>query len=221
MKRDTRLILAVDVTDRDAALDITECTAPYLDAVKVGYPLVLGAGINIIRDLAGFAPVIADFKVADIPSTDRLILRQAFRAGAEAVIVHAFTGRDSLTECVAEAARWNRDVFAVTEMSHPGASDFLASAAENMARMAALCGVQGVVAPATRPRRVKMIREIVGDLTIISPGVGAQGGRAADAIQAGADYVIVGRSIYQSYDPAASAKAITDEIASVGKNMCQ
>ncbi|MCL7416022.1 MAG: orotidine-5'-phosphate decarboxylase [ANME-2 cluster archaeon] len=215
MKKDTRLILAMDVTDKDAALDITEKTAPYLDAVKVGYPLVLVAGVDIISDLARFAPVIADLKVADIPNTDRLILQQAYRAGAEAVIVHAFTGRDSLESCVAEAGIWGRDVFAVTEMSHPGAADFMAAPAEDMARMAADCGVNGVVAPATRPERVKQIRDIVGDLTIISPGVGAQGGSAGDTIQAGADYVIVGRSIYQSPDPAAAAKQIADEIVSV------
>ena len=46
-----------------------------------------------------------------------------------------------------------------------------------------------------------MIRKIAVDLTIIPPGVGAQGGSAGDAIRAGADYVIAGRSIYQSDDP--------------------
>jgi orotidine-5'-phosphate decarboxylase len=215
MKKDTRLILAMDVTDRYAALDITEKTAAYLDAVKVGYPLVLAAGVDIISEMARFAPVIADFKAADIPSTDRLILQQAYRAGAAAVIVHTFTGKDSLEACVAEAGKWRRDVFAVTEMSHPGAADFMAGQAENMARMAADSGVTGVVAPATRPGRVKVIRDIVGGLTIISPGVGAQGGSAGDTIRAGADYVIAGRSIYQSVDPAAAAKQIADEILSI------
>ena len=108
-----------------------------------------------------------------------------------------------------------RDVFAVTEMSHPGAADFMVIPAEDMARMAADCRVNGVVAPATRPGRVKVIRDVVGDLVIISPGVGAQGGSAGDSIRAGADYVIVGRSIYQSDDPAAGAKQIADEILSV------
>ncbi|MCL7412657.1 MAG: orotidine-5'-phosphate decarboxylase [ANME-2 cluster archaeon] len=215
MKKDTRLILAMDVTDRDAAMAITEKTAAYLDAVKVGYPLVLAAGVDIISDLARFAPVIADFKVADIPNTDRLILQQAYRAGAAAVIVHAFTGRDSLEACVAEAGKWDRDLFVVTEMSHPGATDFMAAPGEDMARMAADCGVTGVVAPATRPERVKQIRDIVGDLTIISPGVGVQGGSAGETIRAGADYVIVGRSIYQSDDPAGAAKQIAKEIVSV------
>ncbi|MDW7777016.1 MAG: orotidine-5'-phosphate decarboxylase [Methanosarcinales archaeon] len=212
MKKNTRLILAMDVTDRDAAIAITEKTAACLDAVKVGYPLVLAAGVDIISDLARFAPVIADFKVADIPNTDRLILQQAYRAGAAAVIVHAFTGRDSLEACVSEAEKWDRDLFVVTEMSHPGAADFMTAPAGDMARMAVDCGVTGVVAPATRPERVKQIRDIVGNLTIISPGVGAQGGSAGDTIKAGADYVIVGRSIYHSPDPAAAAKQIADEI---------
>lgn len=213
MKPNTRLILALDVTDRSAALSIAGSTSVYLDAIKVGYPLVLACGIGITGELAGFAPVIADFKVADIPSTDRLILAQAYRAGAGGVIVHAFTGRDSLKACVEEAG--GRDIFAVTEMSHPGAGDFMAARAEEMARMAADCGVTGIVAPATRPGRIMKLRQIVGDLVIISPGVGVQGGSAGDAIKAGADYVIVGRSIYQSADPGATAKQIVEEISYV------
>jgi orotidine-5'-phosphate decarboxylase len=215
MKQNTRLILALDVVDRNAALSILEETVQYLDAVKVGYPLVLGAGLDIISEIGDIAPVIADFKVADIPNTDRLILEHAYRAKASGVIVHAFTGWDSLTACVEEANKWNRDVFAVTEMSHPGAADFLAGAAENMAIMAVRCKVTGVIAPATRPWQVRRIRETVGDLTVISPGVGIQGGSAGDTIRAGADYVIVGRGIYQSGYPAGAAKKIADEISSV------
>lgn len=60
-----------------------------------------------------------------------------------------------------------------------------------------------------------MIRNIAVDLSIISPGVGVQGGSVGDTIRAGADYVIVGRSIYESDDPAAGAKQIVDEILSV------
>jgi len=60
-----------------------------------------------------------------------------------------------------------------------------------------------------------LIRKIAIDLSIISPGVGTQGGSAGDTIRAGADYVIVGRSIYQSDDPEAAAKQIVDEILSL------
>jgi orotidine-5'-phosphate decarboxylase len=70
-----------------------------------------------------------------------------------------------------------------------------------------------VVAPATRPERVAEIRKIIGnDLSIISPGVGAQGGSASDVIKAGADWVIVGRAIYQAEDPAMAAKKLVDEM---------
>jgi len=88
----------------------------------------------------------------------------------------------------------------------------MAPAAERLARIAAECGVDGVVAPATRPDRIRLVRSIVGDRAIISPGVGAQGGSARAALAAGADYLIVGRSITESPNPAASADAILREI---------
>lgn len=212
MRKNTRLILALDVTDKNRAISISEDTAGHVDAIKIGYPLVLGAGLPIIRRICEYAPVIADFKVADIPNTDRLICAQAFEAGAEAVIVHGFTGSDSLLECVRTAHEYDGGIFVVTEMSHPGAVEFMAPKALELASLAVECKAEGVVAPATRPDSVKQIRKIVGSMTIISPGAGAQGGSAADAIRAGADYVIVGRSIYNSKNPGTEAEKIAKEI---------
>ncbi len=212
MRKNTRLILALDVTDKNAAVTISKETAEHVDAIKIGYPLVLGAGLDIINTICEYAPVIADFKVADIPNTNKLICSQAFEAGASAVIVHGFTGSDSLIECVKTAQEYNGGIFVVTEMSHPGAVEFMAPKALELASLAVDCKASGVVAPATRPNRVKQIRNIVGNLTIISPGVGAQGGSAADAIRAGADYVIVGRTIYNSKTPGKEAEKIAKEI---------
>ncbi|CAG1000571.1 orotidine-5'-phosphate decarboxylase [Methanosarcinales archaeon] len=212
LRRNTQLILALDVTDKKKAHVISKETAHHVDAIKIGYPLVLAAGLEIINDICEFAPVIADFKVADIPNTDRLICSQAFEAGASAVIVHGFTGNDSVLECVKTAKYFQGDIFVVTEMSHPGAVEFMQPKALELASLAVECKASGVVAPATRPDRVREIREIVGKLTIISPGVGAQGGSAADAIRAGADHVIVGRSIYNSKNPGIEAEKIAKEI---------
>lgn len=212
MQKDTRLILALDVTEKNAAVAIAKDTSEYVDAIKIGYPLVLGAGLSIIGRICEFAPVIADFKVADIPNTDRLICSQAFDAGAGAVIVHGFTGRDSLLESVKTASEYDGEIFVVTEMSHPGATEFMAPKAMELASLAVECKAHGVVAPATRPESVGKIRGVVDGLTIISPGVGAQGGSAADAIRAGADYVIVGRTIYNSKTPGIEAEKIAKEI---------
>jgi len=206
----SRMILALDVAEGGDALRIAKSARPYLDAVKINWPLVLGAGPKIITKISKLMPVICDFKIADIPNTDRLIVEQAMRLGASAVIAHGFTGSDSLKACV-EAS--GGKVFVVTEMSHPGGKEFTQPNAERIAAMAKEQGAMGIVAPATRPERIARMREIVGGLKIISPGVGAQGGRASDALRSGADFVIVGRAIYEAADPAEAAKSIADEIS--------
>jgi len=213
-QRKTGIILALDVTDEKSALEIAESVADLVDAIKIGYPLVLGTGLSIAEKLSKFAPIIADFKVADIPNTDRLICEHVFKAGCAAIIVQGFTGPDSLTECVKTAAEFGRKVFVVTEMSHPGGDYFFTNAAaEKIAVLSKESGAFGIVAPATRPERVKELRAVIGDgLKIISPGVGAQGGSAADTIRAGADWVIVGRSIYNSENPRAEAEKVKNEI---------
>ena len=208
MKRETRLILALDVTSGERALSLVGRLCPYFDAIKIGYPLILAAGLGVVKGIASIAPVIADLKVADIPNTNRLICQAAFQAGASGVIAQAFPGKDSLLACAEVAAENGADLYVVTEMSHPGAEMFMAPQAERMARLAAEVGAAGVVAPATRPERIRLIRSIIGERIIISPGVGAQGGSAGAALEAGADYIIVGRSIYGAEDPEAAAKRL-------------
>ena len=213
MRKQTRMILALDETDGQKALGIVRDVSEYIDAVKINWPLVLAAGPEMITELSKITDVICDFKVADIPNTVSLIVSSAVKRGASAVIVHAFTGDDSLKAAVEAAG--DAEIYAVTEMSHPGGKMFTAKHAEEMARLGVECGVDGFIAPATRPERVAVIRGIIGDRKILSPGVGAQGGSASSAIKAGADYVIVGRAIYKADDPAAVAKSIADEIRTV------
>ena len=206
----SRLILALDVLERDKALEIAKKTAPYLHAVKVGWPLVMNAGMEIVREISKFSKVICDFKVADIPNTTKLIVRTAREYRASGIIVHSFVGRDSVRAAVEEAK--NMDVFVVTEMSHPGALDFMQENAEKMVKIAKEEKVKGIIAPATRPERLCEIRKIAENLLILSPGVGAQGGKARIAIEAGADYIIVGRSIYNASIPENAAKRLMKEI---------
>ncbi len=211
MKRRTGLILALDETDPEKAIRVAEQVKEYVDAIKVNYPLVLSAGMEIVEKLAKLAPVICDFKVADIPNTDRLIVEQVKKRGASGIIVHAFTGSDSMKAAVDAAG--DMDVFAVTEMSHPGGKEFTAKVADELAKVAVDSGATGIIAPATRPERIRHLRDIIGDdMLILSPGVGAQGGSAKDTIEAGADFIIVGRAIYKSENPEESAKKIVREI---------
>ena len=201
------LILALDIPDRARAVAIARACAPHLDAIKIGYPLVLSAGLGITRELSGLGlPLIADFKVADIPNTSQLIADQVFSAGFSAIICHAFTGRDAVQACVDSAHNHGGLCFVVAEMSHPGATEFFhGGVAEHLAQVAIACKADGIIAPATRPERIKKLRSVVGTKKIYAPGVGIQGGdiRAVAGI---VDGIIVGRAIYESDDPATITK---------------
>jgi orotidine-5'-phosphate decarboxylase len=214
MRKDTRLILALDVTDEGRALAVAEQVKTHVDAIKVNWPLVLASSPGIVTKLSELAPVICDFKVADIPNTSRLITEQAKRLGASGIIMQGFVGRDSLRAIV--KAGQGMDVFVVTEMSHPGGQEFTGPVAEKIAAMAREEGASGIVAPATRPERIAELRMAIGNLLILSPGVGVQGGSAADAVRNGADYVIVGRAIYESEEP---RKAAEEAIAGVREGL--
>lgn len=210
MRKESRVILALDEIRQERAFMVAEQVSDLVDAIKINWPLVLASSPESITKLSRLAPVICDFKVADIPNTVSLIVSQAVSRGAEGVIVHGFTGSDSVKAAV-QAAN-GRDIFVVTEMSHPGGSEYTAPVAESLARMAVQCGAAGIIAPATRPERVASLRRIVGDLLILSPGVGAQGGSAAAVLGKGADYVIVGRSIYEAEDPRSAAIRVVEEV---------
>ncbi len=211
MEKNTRIILALDVTSRDDAMRVVRAVKDHVDGIKINWPLILAAGPDIIREMSAVKDVICDMKIADIPNTNRLIVEQAMSRGASAVIAHGFTGDDSVRACV-EAAKGQ--VFVVTEMSHPGGKQFTAPLADKLAYLAKTVGARGIVAPATRPERIAALRKVIGDLEIISPGVGAQGGKASDALRAGADYIIVGRAIYEAVDPEKAASDLAAETKS-------
>jgi orotidine-5'-phosphate decarboxylase len=204
------LILALDVEDRAAALRIAKAVAPHVDAFKVGYPLALSAGLSIARELKALPGkrLIADFKVADIPETSRLICEQVFTAGFDAVIAQGFVGMDAVKACVQTAHARGGECYVVAEMSHPGAVEFFhQGVAERIAAMAVIAGADGIIAPATRPDRIRTLRQMVGRLKIYSPGVGAQGGELGQVTDL-VDGVIIGRMIYGAADPAAVARGI-------------
>jgi orotidine-5'-phosphate decarboxylase len=202
----TELILALDVPVKKKALAVAHACAPHIDAIKLGYPLILSCGLSIARELEEEdLPLIADFKVADIPNTNRLIAEQVFDAGFSSIICHGFTGKDAVQACVDTSSDYGGACFVVAEMSHPGATEFFqGGTAERIAQLAIECGADGIIAPATRPDRVNVLRRIVGNRKILSPGIGAQGGEA-DAVARLVDGIIVGRAIYEADNPGNAA----------------
>jgi orotidine-5'-phosphate decarboxylase len=219
LDRKTHLILALDVEKKETALSLSKMASEYVDAIKIGYPLILNVGISVAREIASISckPVVADLKIADIPYIARLMTRIAIDAGCDGIMVHGFAGPRIVEECVVEDI--HKMVFVVTELTDPSAASFtrtLGPVAEKIATMAKEVGAYGIQAPATRPDRIVALRRIVGtDMTIVACGVGRQGAEPGSAIRAGADFEIVGRAIYAESDPLKSLIAINKKITGI------
>lgn len=203
MKIKNNLILALDVMNKKEAIEICYQVKDYINTIKIGYPLALAEGleiINLLKNKFDFQ-VICDFKVADIDATNEKICDVTFKSGADAIICHGFVGEDSVKACLNIAEKYEKEIFLLTEMSHPGAEMFLQKNADEIALMGVEMGIKNYVAPATRLNRLSDIRNIVGeDAFIISPGVGKQGGDGKKTLQY-SNAIIVGRSIYESENP--------------------
>jgi len=207
--RKIELVLALDVLERDRALNIASEVREYISHVKVNYPLVLSCGVGIIGELSKIRPVIADFKIADIPYTSSLIARIAFENGAKAVIVHGFAGRETVKAVLDVAKEFEGEVYVVTELT--SSEEFFKGISDKIAKMAVELGCHGIIAPSTRPERVKALKEIVGNIKILCPGIGAQGG-SLEVVKY-ATHIIVGRAIYNSKNPKKSAEEICKKLS--------
>ena len=146
-----------------------------------------------IRDAHPDVTLILDAKRGDIGSTAEHYAREAFnRYGAHAVTVNPYLGTDSVEPFLAAGG----GVIALCRTSNPGGDDLQMLDVDgdplyvHVARMVAerwsTLGDVGLVVGATYPAELARVRSVVGDLPILVPGVGAQGGSAIDAVQAGA-----------------------------------
>lgn len=224
-KINNRVILALDVTDVDRAIDIATKTSEYVDAIKVGLPLALTTGLCIIDKIRKHtdSPVIADIKIGDIPEIAAELARTCFDMGFDAITVHGFVGPTAIEDCVFES-NGLKDVIVITEITHQDAEKFMQPVSEAIASMAKRSGASGIQAPGTRPERVRLFRRIVGDgMLIVACGIGAQGGQLGSAIEAGADFEIIGRMIYNAADPKSVAKEISQKLRSKNetRNKCR
>ena len=214
LKKEPGIIVALDIKNIDVAIKIAEEIeeAKGNFALKIGRPLEMQNGKNIISKIKEVTnvPIIYDGKIADIPFISREIAEIAYGEGADAIIMHSFVGSDVIEEII----NLNMgDVIAVVEMTHPGALEYYQPNSEKMAEQVSKLGVNGIVLPATRPDRVKILSKLIDNsVYVISPGIKAQGAKPGDAIINGADYEVVGRAIYDSVNPKKSAELLYQNI---------
>jgi orotidine 5'-phosphate decarboxylase subfamily 2 len=174
--------------------------------------------IEYIRALG--LPVILDAKRGDIGSSSAAYAASAFEAlKADAVTVSPYMGHDSVQPFLDYK---DKGVFVLCLTSNPGYKDFQVIGCDEplyhtVARRVKEWNVNdncGLVVGATKPSEIKTIREIVGDLPILIPGVGAQGGDLELSVKYGGQRGIINasRSIIYADDPGAEARQLRDEI---------
>ncbi len=223
-----RLIAALDVPGRAEADDLVARLAGVPSFLKIGLELFLAEGPDLVRELAeSGARIMLDLKLHDIPVTVERAAARVAGLGAELLTVHCGGGR-AMLEAAQRGAGDKVRILGVTVLTsmdesaahevglHGSVSDLVVA----RARLAARCGLFGVVAS---PQEAAAIREATGELLhIVTPGVRPQGSAAGDqkriatpaeAREAGADLVVVGRPIRDAEDPAAAARAIVGELS--------
>jgi len=237
MKAKEKLIVALDVDSADRALALFNSLRDAVGMFKIGMQLFTAAGPDLVRRIiANGGRIFLDLKYHDIPNTVRLAGIEATRLGVSIFNIHAGGGVEMMTrtaEAVSEtAAREGLSkpkilgVTLLTSMDTAALSQIgINLESESLVRVlagrAADCGLDGVVASA---RETSMIREAVSrkDFLIVTPGIrptlesGDDQRRtmtAADAVRAGADYIVVGRPILADENPARAAEGIISEIA--------
>lgn len=209
---------------------VMDAVNPYLCAIKFNHHLVLPLGLfDGVEKLVKRAHdlglmTIMDCKVNDIGSTNQTIAEYYYVAGFDALIANPFIGwEEGLQPIFDVARRLQRGVILLVYMSHKAAPEgygqtiFDAELGEKMlqyvsfAKKALKYKADGAIVGATFPEKIKEVYKILGEnVPIFSPGIGAQGGEIMPAFEAGARYLIVGRSITGAEDPAESAKQIRD-----------
>ena len=224
------IIAALDVPDAEAALNLARQLAPTVGVFKIGKELFVSAGPDIvraIRDEGG--AVFLDLKFHDIPNTVARAVAAAARLDVTMLTIHTSGGRDMMV--AAESAAQEMDnpplVLGVTvltsmdgnDLSEIGLAEDPAAQVNRLAQLAAEAGLRGLVCS---PREISTLRKVLPrEVQLVTPGIRPKGSDAddqkrtltpAEAIAAGADWLVIGRPITAAKDPRAAATEILESL---------
>ncbi|HHW02273.1 MAG TPA: orotidine-5'-phosphate decarboxylase [Thermoanaerobacterales bacterium] len=232
MSRDfDHVIIALDTPHEQKALETVRILKKKISIFKVGLELFCSTGPDIVRkiNMEG-CRVFLDLKFHDIPNTVAGAARAAANTGAFMFNVHASGGREMMIRAKEEIDKSNSAqrplILAVTVLTSLDDQDLkdinitksTLDQAVDLAKLAKECGLDGVVAS---PKEISAIRQAQGrDFIIVTPGVrptwAAPGDQKrvmtpAQALEAGADYIVIGRPVTAAPDPIKAVEAIFEE----------
>ena len=221
-----KIIVALDVPTTRKALELVEQLRNEISFFKIGLQLYTAEGPEIVRAvLATGAKVWLDLKLYDIPNTVGRAVESANTLGVQMLTIHLSGGRDMIR--AATAARASMLLLGVTVLTSAteqtlreiGITDAVEDQVLRLAKLGAEAGIDGVVAS---PHEIKLLRREFGDRIKIAvqgirpswaePGDQKRFMTPREAIQAGADYIGIGRPITGHAQPREAVKMILDEL---------
>lgn len=227
-----RLIVALDVPDAGSARNIIASLGESVQAYKIGLQLFTAEGPSFVRELKDSGrKVFLDLKLHDIPNTVAGAVRSASALGVDMLTIHASGGIQMMHAAVEAASIAQKPplILAVTVLTSLGDSEIgqtgvIGTVSEQVLRLGTLAKASGCGGIVASPQEVMDSRRILGEeLVIVTPGVRPRGTAAGDqsrtaepaeAIKAGASYLVVGRPIIEAADPKSVAEKVILEISS-------
>ena len=233
MSPQNRLIFALDVPGKKEAKHYAKVLEGVVGCFKIGLELFISEGPDIVKMIQdqSAANIFLDLKLHDIPATVRGALRSAKKLGVRYITIHSTEGEEIL-ETAQEVKGSGLEVLAVTVLTSTSASslaslgireDINASALVlDRATRAQNSGCAGVVCSGEEAKLVKS--KCGGDFKIVVPGIRPEWARVSgddqnriatpsQALEDGADMIVVGRPIRDANDPREAAQKIIEEIS--------
>jgi orotidine-5'-phosphate decarboxylase len=203
------------------AVELIDGLIDKVACVKINQHLILPFGLYGLREVLERCnrkdvPVIADLKLNDIESTNLEAIDTLYGMGVDAVIANPFVGfREGLGRVLEKSRDMGKGVILLVYMSHQGAREGYDMKVNGkslwriFAERVRRWNADGAIVSAKSPSRIREVRRrLLEDQLILSPGVGHQGGDAKKALDAGADIIIVGRTVVDSPEPARKLEEI-------------
>ena len=223
-----KIIVALDVATSKEALRLSNLLAGDVGLFKIGLQIYTAEGPALVRSISLLSPkVFLDLKLHDIPNTVAKAVESAGKLGVRMLTVHLSGGSEMIRAAV--SARSNDilllGVTVLTSstdetLTETGIAGTTTDQVLRLARLGVANGIDGLVAS---PHEARMLRAEFGDkIKIVTPGIRPAGSDPGDqkrfatpreAIEAGADYLVIGRPITGDHDPRAAAQGVADELA--------
>ena len=227
---DDRLIVALDVPNAVAGLDLADRLGDSVSFYKIGLGMLTGGGLALANELKSERGkrIFLDMKLFDIGATVEAAVRGLAQFDLDFLTVH---GDTQVVRAAKEGAAGKPlKILAVTILTSSDRSDLddnmimagdVADIVATRAARALEAGADGVIASAQEAAMIRALPEAEGKL-IVTPGIRPAGSAAGDqkrivtpakAVADGADHIVVGRPVWQADDPRAAARAIVTELA--------